>query len=485
MIKTTLIEILRALSKEELKRFSDFVNSPYFNKKTPVTKLFELIKVYSPEFKSDNLDRKLVWNKLFPEKEFNYGVMKNLIYDLTKLIERFLEEELFAEDKYKRGIFLLNNLGSKDLNKILESEYKTMYMKAESAKHGPDKYENLAVLKWTHYSLLDNMDKKNQENIYEIAEYTIYNFLITIFKIFNNIYADTLMHREINYRSLPLEVLGEYDFGRLLESVKKNSEKDYKIISIYYDMYRAFKENASPESYYRFKNNLFENDLLLIDFERRNLFACLCTALTYNESLKNKPEENCVIIKTMHEKNLITDTNDEISIRDFSYGVRMSAMVNDTAFLEEFINTYLKKLRSSSVENMKLYGAAYLYFAKGEFSKALELTNKINFDLMTFKYELKNLQLMLFYEMKDFDSLIYAMDSYKHFATGNKYVSEAVRKKIFRLTGYLNQMIKLHDIPDKNKLNYLKEKISNDTLNSKQWLIRKIDLIISDIVKNN
>lgn len=483
MIKTSLIEILRTFSKEELKKFGDFVNSPYFNKKTAVTKLLEMLKAYSPEYKDENLDRKLVWKKLFPGKEFNYGVMKNLIYDLTKLVERFLEEEMFAVDEYRRGIYLLNSLGEKDLNKILESEYKAMYSKTEASLHGPDKYENLAVLKWTHYSLLDNMDKKNQENIYEIAEFTIYSFLITMFKIYNNIYADKFMHQSINYRSLPVEVLSELDFDNLIDSVKKNSEKDYKVIRIYYDMFKALRENSNPDSYYTFKKNLTESDGLLMDYERRNLFSCLCTTLTYNESIKNKPEENNDIVKIMHLNNLIIDENGSISIRDFSYGVRMAAMVKDTAFLEEFISTYTKALRPSAAENMKLYGAAYLHFARGEFGKALELVNKINIDIKSFKFELKNLQLMLFYELNDYDSLLYAMDSYKHYATGNKFVSEAVRKKIFRFVNYLNTMIMLDGKPDKVRLNHLKDKILHDTLNSKYWLLDKIENMILKLKK--
>ena len=483
MLKTSLIEILRTFTKEELKKFSEFVNSPYFNKKTSVTRLLDILKEYSPEFKNENLERKLAWKKLFPDKAFNYGVMKNLIYELTKLVERFLTEEMFAEDDYKKSLYLLNSFGNRDLNKLLESEYRTIYAKTQASLHGPDKYENLAVLKWTHYSLLDNMDKKNQENIFEIAEYTIYNFLISIFKIYNNIFADKIMHRNIKYRSLPVEILSEFDFDSLIESIKKYSERDYRIIKIYYDMFRAFRQNNNPGSYFRFKKNLTENDGLLEDYERRNLFACLCTTLTYNETIKNKPEENNDIIKIMHEKNIINDDKGVISIRDYSFGVRMAAMVKDIVFLEEFINTYTKALRPSTVENMKLYGAVYLHFAKREFSKALESVNKINFDILSFKYELKNLQLMLYYELNDFDSLFYAMDSYKHFATGNKFVSEAVRKKIFRFVNYLNLMIKLTEKPDRIKLNYLKTKVQHDTLNSKYWLLEKIDCLILKLKK--
>ncbi|HMS65746.1 MAG TPA: hypothetical protein PKD83_10905 [Ignavibacteria bacterium] len=98
MLNTSLLEILRTFDKAELKRFEDFVQSPYFNKKTIIIKLFKNLKKYAPDFKKDNLKREIVWKSLYPEKEFNYGVMKNLIYDLTQLVERFLAEETISNN---------------------------------------------------------------------------------------------------------------------------------------------------------------------------------------------------------------------------------------------------------------------------------------------------------------------------------------------------------------------------------------------------
>ena len=62
MLKSSLLEILRTFSKQELIKFEDFVRSPYFNKKENVVKLFLEIKKYAPEFESENLDKEKVYN---------------------------------------------------------------------------------------------------------------------------------------------------------------------------------------------------------------------------------------------------------------------------------------------------------------------------------------------------------------------------------------------------------------------------------------
>ena len=90
MLKTSVLELLRTFSADELRKFSDFVASPYFNKKTPVENFWKILKKYSPAFDNEKLNREIFWNELFPEKNFNYGVMKNLIYELTQLTEKFM-----------------------------------------------------------------------------------------------------------------------------------------------------------------------------------------------------------------------------------------------------------------------------------------------------------------------------------------------------------------------------------------------------------
>ena len=40
MLNSSVIEILRTFSQEDLKKFDEFINSKYFNKKTSVANLF-------------------------------------------------------------------------------------------------------------------------------------------------------------------------------------------------------------------------------------------------------------------------------------------------------------------------------------------------------------------------------------------------------------------------------------------------------------
>ncbi|MBK9332694.1 MAG: hypothetical protein IPM96_09925 [Ignavibacteria bacterium] len=57
MLKSSLLEIIRTFTKQELIKFEDFVRSPYFNKKENVINLFLEIKKYSPDYENENLKK--------------------------------------------------------------------------------------------------------------------------------------------------------------------------------------------------------------------------------------------------------------------------------------------------------------------------------------------------------------------------------------------------------------------------------------------
>ncbi|MBK6878072.1 MAG: hypothetical protein IPG99_16910 [Ignavibacteria bacterium] len=75
-----------------MKSFADYVDSPFFNKKSSITKFFKSITVFYPDFNDESLGREILWKSLYPAKPYNYGVMKNLIHDLTKLAEDFASQ---------------------------------------------------------------------------------------------------------------------------------------------------------------------------------------------------------------------------------------------------------------------------------------------------------------------------------------------------------------------------------------------------------
>ena len=126
MHNSTLISIIGTFTKDEMKKFEDLVRSPYFNKNSNVIKLLCVIKKHYPDLTGDSVKRENVWKQIFEDKVFNYGVMKNLIYELQKLSERFLSLQSAESDTYRHSIDLLKSLKDKNLYQLFEKNVKSL-----------------------------------------------------------------------------------------------------------------------------------------------------------------------------------------------------------------------------------------------------------------------------------------------------------------------------------------------------------------------
>src|SRR5258706_12075729 len=118
MLKSSLFEIIRTFSKEDLIKFDDFVKSPYHNRNSNVVKLFMAIKKFAPDFKDPKLSKEEVWKKIFPAKEYNYGIMKNLIHDLNKLSLKFLQLQNYLAKEFDSDINLLEQFKLRGLKSL-------------------------------------------------------------------------------------------------------------------------------------------------------------------------------------------------------------------------------------------------------------------------------------------------------------------------------------------------------------------------------
>ncbi|MGB1242080.1 MAG: hypothetical protein ACPG49_06145, partial [Chitinophagales bacterium] len=91
MQKTKLVEIIQALDDKEIKRFDDYVNSPFFNKSDKVISLLKFVRKYYPNFENNRFTKENAYKAVFGSRQ-KYSVQKlrNLMSQLAKLLEAFL-----------------------------------------------------------------------------------------------------------------------------------------------------------------------------------------------------------------------------------------------------------------------------------------------------------------------------------------------------------------------------------------------------------
>ncbi|MBK8553976.1 MAG: hypothetical protein IPL53_24190 [Ignavibacteria bacterium] len=103
MKKSKLLTLLSSFSKEEMKNFEKFIESPYFNKERNFKPLYNILKRHHPAFDSTLFTEERIFKKLYPGKVYDRRSSVSLRViesQLTNLAEKFLVYNGFETGKY-------------------------------------------------------------------------------------------------------------------------------------------------------------------------------------------------------------------------------------------------------------------------------------------------------------------------------------------------------------------------------------------------
>lgn len=485
MLKSSLLEILRTFSKPELSKFEDFVRSPYFNKKENVLKLFLEIRKYAPLFENDNLEKERTWVKLFPGKSYNYGIMKNLIHDLGKLCESFLSEEVYRKNEMQSTLDFLSSIRSRKIlnvfiNKI-ESAEKTFLKNFKTVKYDflADYYDGMRDLYHLKVGFLQaNEQFKKKDELVRSPENLVFGFLLKCFETFHNVILNSLNYNSPVKSNITYLFLKELEDNSILKNIldytKEHSPENYPVLNCYYCMYKALSVNDSLEYFNEFKNNLSQNSGLFSDKELRELYNGLLTSFGNRKITTNNFQQEYFSILQIGFKNKIIQMPDgTIEPGAFTSIVNVSA-ANDIKFTEDFINNYKDKIPQEFRENIYFYSMAVLNYRKKNFERSLEYIVKVQSKELLMKFDIKHLQLNIYYELNDRVAFDYSYDALKHFIKSINLTNESRIVTRVKYCEYIKALFNLREKPDAYKLSSLKKEITENKTLNKEWLLRKI-----------
>lgn len=486
MLKSSLLEILRTFSKQELIKFEDFVRSPYFNKKENPVKLFLEIKRYAPDYNDENLKKEKVWLKIFPGKKYNYGIMKNLIFDLSKLCESFLSEEVYSDNEMRRDQDLLSSLLNRNVSNLFSVKYdtveKSFRKKFRSGKfdYSGSYYESMRdIIELKYLFLQTNRQFKKKDELIKAPEYLIFGFLIRCFNIFHDIVLDNLDYNTPVKNNIAYIFLYDLEKNSVLKNLidyaKENYPENYPLLKCYYNMYKALSHNDSVECFNEFRDALAKYGSVFSKSELRNLYTTLLTSFGNRKfTTVDFYTEYFKILQVGFDNNVILNRDGFIDPGNFVSIVNVTCSNDKTDFAEKFISDYKDKLSPEYRENLYYYAMAHLNFFRNDFGKSLEFIVKFQTNELMYKFFIKNLQLSIYYELNDRISFDYLIDSFRHFIRKNNLTNESRAIVHSKYCEYVTKLFKLREKKDLYELSKLKNEITEVKATNKKWLLGKI-----------
>lgn len=480
MIDSSLVLLLKKFDKQQLKEFNNFVKSPFFNTNNALIKLYEYIRKQYPEYNPGKLEKEHVYKKIFGKTKYNDGFIRVLMSNLQSLAEEFLTYQGFKKDTLIKKKYLIDELNSmgarKHAEKVLSEGLKDI---AKMTPEQPDDYLGMyymAFYKRYLYStqFVVNKNNKPDESIYDDQKYFIYHFLLrTLESYFYHlnqkqiinyepklIFLDEIIiFLENNPEFLDLHMLN-ITFLRVL-LLKNNDIKDYyRLKKVFYDSFNKID-----------KKDVFNTISIIINYCQKNYSA------TEDEIFL---VEKFDILKFAVENNLNTFEKIEgFDVSRFSNIVSTAIEFNKAEWAENFIKQYGKELNPETKDYKVAFANAMVLSAKNEYDEALICLSKLkNPATSTDKFNLKILQLRIYYEINYFDQANSTADSFRHLIQNDKVLPESYKEYYKNFYSIYIKLLSLKLKNDKSGIIEIKEKLkTTKNIVFKRWLIEKADEI--------
>ena len=476
MFKSTLIETLKTFSREEIKEFGMIVQSPIFNTNQSVIKLFEQIKKLYPEFVEKQTEKKLLFDKSFGKIRFDDSFLRMTVFRLMELAKEFMIYRNLQRNSLIKETLLLDELSLRELNTILLKsvnsldkiivKQKVKEANAYFAKFRLEYYKN--EVKAQDTKMITYKDALDKELMLEQKSLNTF-FLISSLKFFQYY---------LNQKNFVVNTGGYPDFmNSIMDFLKENSEYlNVPVLKVYYYIVLMFI-TRDDKYFFELKKILFENK---DDISYNEKFILITTLRNYaqrNYNFGNEEFKTSMIdlLKFSIEKNILTPApqGKYISEMRFMNIIWAGIRANELDWLEEFLKKFTGRMEPDKKQYVTAYGIAGIEFEKGNFNKALEILGKSGpIKNVYYKAAIKQLTLMIYYELKWLAQASDLLDAYSHFIRTDKLLPEMYIIRCNEFINFYNRLMKLNDNIGKNIFD-VTQLIYELKSTSQTWILKK------------
>ena len=465
MKNTQLVVILRSMDISEFKELGKYVISPYFNNRSEVIRFYDALKKHYPLFDSDEFTDKIIFDIVYPGKNFSDVLMRKLVSLTTNLVLDFIAVKGFRNDSIGYNILLIDKLSERGLVEMFQKRSRILNEHLDSSKHDFAYYQS----RLRQTSLLNgyflNTDEKSmikgyQKELDDLMQFFFSGVLLMYVRL-------TEWSRTLNHK------FNLTFFNEVVNHFSLLKTDNVTLATLYFNMLMLIK--TDEEKYYddlinsseQFRPNLSDADayntaIVLIQY-------CHKKVLKGNSEFRYKQFE---ITKGILKDNIIPPGFIEPYF--FTNIIRNATAIQECDWAENFLYEYRHKLKPEIATEICDYSFAMIEITRGNFERSLTHLSKINIERSNMKLDIKNLQIVIYYELNYAEELISLTDAFKHYLRREKTLPELSVQNNLKFLGFVSDLVKVRLNKNSKTAYLLNKQISeSEYFGSKEWLLRK------------
>ena len=467
MKKSKLITVFNSLTKRDVREFSKFVRSPFFNQQEELITFWEYLVECKQHLKLIPT-KEQVFEQLYPKQKYKDTKVRLVMSDLFKLIEHYLIYEDFFKEEVKGQIRLASVYRERNLRKLFDQTVRNVEEEqAAQFTRNAEYYNESYLLQLEKYQFASISKRTEELNLQEISDTVDVAYLAL--KLRHTCFL--LSHQRV-YNT-------EYRFGLLADVIAYIEEQNYlevPAIAVYYYCYHSLTRAEEVVYFHKFKQQIVEYSGLFPKGEMRDLYL-----LAINFCIKKINEGNEDYAKEVLDlykeglKQEIFLINGILSRFTYRNIVAIGLKMGNYEWVESFSHTYKFSLEKKYQESVYSYALGHLEYERKNFQEALTLLKRAEHSDLLINLVAKTLLLKIYYELDELDILESHLDSMKTFLRRKKVIGYH-QANYLNIINFTKKLISVNPY-DKAEKKILQQKIEAEALIEKEWLLAQLDLL--------
>ncbi len=455
MKNSKLIDILKALTKEEIKALETFITYAKTKENTFAQQLFAFLFKQYPEFLERNIEKNKVYKKLFPTKKYDENKLSKIMSEITKITEEYIITNQSKNNELSNKIQLLKFYNERDLEKHykqIEKEIEKIIKEIPLGVLSQTLIYQFEEIKITH-DLKNNDRYANYQNVYDV--------LIAFSE------AEKIRWKNLSCVSL---------FPKLTDNNKLN---------ILYDIHSKIEKLLNDDDDQLFETIFAPFKIKVKQIENEQKRDILYTLLNYCITKINSGNSSYypITIDVFHSievNEILLNNYNMIDLSTYKNYISISLKINHINEAELFLEKYKDNLPIELKIETFNFNKALILFEKKKYAEVLDLLLYCKFTDVFYKLNQRRILIKTYYELLRTDVTYFniisdAIVAFKKYLLSPKGIPEnyiLLNKNFLKFTESLLAKNKLSKI-EKEKL---LEKLKNTNLvTERNWLEEKIN----------
>ena len=466
MKNSLLFDLFSTLSRKEMRALGRFLETPFFNLRKDVFQLFNYLAECREHLKIIP-DKRQAFRNIYQNEVYEDHKMRLIMSLLLRLIEHFLVHQSFFSEPVK-----------------VKNRLATIYRERKLTKHFGrslrecKKMQSIAPFRNADYyfdgyqiHLEEYLHIADRKRISALNLQTISDELDTAFIALKLRQTCLSLSHQAVYNT-------EYHFGLLNEILTYVEEKkliEIPAISVYYYCYKSLVDPSEVSHFQLFKALIIQESQKFPIEEIRDLYLLAINICTkqYNEGNPEYLKESFDLYKEGLRNGCLLSRG---VLSRFTYRniVTHGLIMKEYEWLEDFIESYRDKLELAYRESMYSFCLARLEYSRKNYSKALNLLQKSDYQDLLLNLSAKTVLLKIFYELEEFDLLESHLEAMKTFLR-RKDIIGYHRENYKNLIRFTQRLLELKPFDIRGRAILKQEMEQTGLLAERTWLIENLE----------